>query len=215
MDTPPRLPRLEHLKDYCADVPPITASEFIARQKALAKILADKNLRGAAYIAEPGADALYFANISESSWQLSERPLLVIISPFQGYEDIEPVVTIITPKFEASRAKLLSIPAQHLTFVEWEEDEDPYQIAARSLPTTTFPQFRRFYLSGSTRRFIGDGFASATGMVTTASLEMQMLRERKSPAEIALLRCVNEVNALFHVDYSKISKILFRLPYFL
>ena len=147
-----------------------------------------------AYIAEPGANGLYFANISDSDWHLSERPLLIIISPFPGYEGIEPVVTIITPKFEASRAKLLSIPAQHLTFVEWAEDEDPYQITVASIPQSQ-NIFAQHYMAESTRLFIRDGIQSHTLYgVRTAPLEIQKLRERKSPAEIALLRCVNEVN---------------------
>jgi hypothetical protein len=36
------------------------------------------------YIAEPGASAAYFVNISGSTWGLSERPFLLIIMPEDG-----------------------------------------------------------------------------------------------------------------------------------
>ncbi|KIJ44206.1 hypothetical protein M422DRAFT_207832 [Sphaerobolus stellatus SS14] len=176
------------LHNYCAHVPPIATSEFHARQSALAKALLDLN--ASAYIAEPGANALFFGNISDSNWHLSERPLLLIVTPFTTSDgQVKPNVTILTPKFETGRAKLLSIPASEVTFVEWAEDEDPYKAAVSALPSQG-----TIYIAEATRLFIRDGIQEAVSdrAVLSAPLAIRSLRERKSPAEIALLRCVNE-----------------------
>ncbi|KAK0429595.1 Creatinase/aminopeptidase [Armillaria borealis] len=76
-------------------------------------------LNTSAYIAEPGASALYYANVSSSHWHLSERPLLLIV-------DSSARVTVLTPKFEGTRARLLSIPSD-VEWVEWTEDKVPYK----------------------------------------------------------------------------------------
>lgn len=185
-----------HLRDHCADTPPIAASEFHQRQAALAQTL--HALNGSAYIAEPGANALFFGNISQSSWHLSERPLLLIVSPVQISDGpIEAKVTILTPKFEATRAKLLSIPAPNVTYIEWAEDEDPYQKAVSSFSASTSTP-GTIYVSESSRLFISDGLQAAipNTKVLSAPISIRSLRESKSSAEVTLLRCANEVKEL-------------------
>ena len=86
---------------YCSHLAPISAEEFTARQNALARTLVD--LHASAYIAEPGASTQYFANYS--NWGLSERPLLLIITPDQSGEEVKAKVSVLTPAFEAVRAK--------------------------------------------------------------------------------------------------------------
>lgn len=184
----------EGLAAHCKDAQPIHATELLERQRQLAYAL--HALNGSAYVAEPGASALFFGNISDVSWNLSERPLLLIVSPLIDQGEVSARITILTPSFEADRAKLLSVPGVDVTYVAWQEDDDPYTVAVEALPT-----FNRgsIYVDGMTRHFIVDGFAKAApGLdVLSAPLAITSLRERKSPSEIALLRCANEVRPVW------------------
>ncbi|KZT02164.1 Creatinase/aminopeptidase [Laetiporus sulphureus 93-53] len=159
-------PDFSHLADHCAHVSPIRANSFVRRQQALAETL--HSLNASAYIAEPGASASYFANLSEAQWFLSERPLLLIISPEVDAEDqVKARVSILTPAFEATRAKLLSIPsASDISFPAWS--------------------------------FVADGLqkASPESKVTLAPVEIRQLRERKIEEELKIMKCVNEVTVL-------------------
>lgn len=162
-------------------------------------------LGAAAYIAEPGANAQFFGNISSSKWHLSERPLLLVITPetngTNSSSEVRPRVSVLTPTFEAARAKLLPVPAQlDITYVDWPEDANPYEIATELI---IGKRDGDIYVDGAMRKFIADGLAAAlpNNKVASAPLEIRTLRERKSPAEIDILRCANEVNAesrLFH-----------------
>jgi len=143
-------------------------------------------------VAEPGASALFFGNISDASWNLSERPLLLIISPVAYQGEVSARITILTPSFEADRAKLLNVPGMDVTYVAWQEDADPYTVAVEALPPSSRGPI---YVDGMTRHFIVDGFEKVEpGLsVLSAPLAITSLRERKSPSEIALLKCANEV----------------------
>ncbi len=100
---PSRSPKLtSKAASHCSHLGPLPASEFHARLSALGE--APTTLNASAYIAEPGASALYYANVSSSHWHLSERPLLLIV-------DASARVTVLMPKFEGTRARLLSIPS--------------------------------------------------------------------------------------------------------
>ncbi|KAF8558450.1 Creatinase/aminopeptidase [Imleria badia] len=182
----------EGLAAHCKDAQPIHTIEFLERQRQLA--LALHALNGSAYVAEPGASALFFGNISDASWQLSERPLLLIVSPLADQGEVSAHITILTPAFEEDRAKLLNVPGVDVTYVAWQEDEDPYTVAVEALPPSRGP----IYVDGMTRHFIVDGFGKAApGLsVLSAPLAITSLRERKSPSEIALLKCANEVTVL-------------------
>ncbi|KAK0458494.1 peptidase M24 [Desarmillaria tabescens] len=135
-------------------------------------------LNASAYIAEPGASALYYANVSTSHWHLSERPLLLIV-------DASAQITVLTPKFEGTRARLLHIPSD-VKWVEWAEDEVPI------------------------RHFIVDGLRTAfpKATVTAAPTEIRQLRERKSEGELALLKCANEVRVLSPTHVILIARAL-------
>lgn len=197
---PPLSPSLTHsdpwegLAAYCKDAQPIQATEFLERQRHLAHAL--NALNGSAYVAEPGASALFFGNISDATWHLSERPLLLIVSPRVDQEEISARVMILTPAFEEDRARQLSVPGVDVTYVAWQEDEDPYATAVEALPTSSKGPI---YVDGMTRHFIVDRFQNvALGLnVLSAPLEITSLRERKSPSEIALLKCVNEVRPVW------------------
>lgn len=81
-DTAQDLPGYESLTGHCSQIPPIAAEEYSARQSALAKALRDIGPSSAnnIYVAEPGASTQFFANFSQATWKLSERPLLLVIS---------------------------------------------------------------------------------------------------------------------------------------
>ncbi|KAF7338686.1 Peptidase-M24 domain-containing protein [Mycena venus] len=177
---------------HCENLGPISAAEFQARQNSLAKTLVELN--ASAYIAEPGASSLFYGNISQSNWKLSERPLLLIITPQQLEDKIEAKVFILTPVFEAPRAKMLPISSKNVTFIEWAEESNPYEYALSVLFETPGSVF----VDGQMRNFIVDGLQEAhpRGTVSTAPYQIKRLRERKSPAEIELMKCVNEATIL-------------------
>lgn len=81
----------------CSSIAPIRRDEFLARQTGLA--LALHALNASAYITEPSANSQYYANFSSVNWKLSERPLLLIVRPkFSLSGDVEPDITLLTPK---------------------------------------------------------------------------------------------------------------------
>jgi hypothetical protein len=102
---------LRRLASYCAEISPISKGEYLERQTKLAHAL--HSLGGQAYIAEPGAYTQYFANFSKAEWHLSERPLLLIISPVTTESGILPQVTILTPKV-ASRFNYFAIMSEFI-----------------------------------------------------------------------------------------------------
>lgn len=171
---------------------PISVSEFHQRQQTLAETLHDLN--ASAYIVEPSASSLYYANISSSSWHLSERPLLFIISPRLSEDGtIRAESSILTPAFEATRAKQLPVTATNVSYPEWPEDVSPYEVAVRTLSAGS-----KIFVDGSVRHFIVDGLQSATSrdQVLIAPVEIRQLRERKSAAELEIMKCANEVGFL-------------------
>ncbi|TDL27293.1 Creatinase/aminopeptidase [Rickenella mellea] len=189
-------PSFHHLAAHCANVPPISSSEFRQRQIALAHAL--HSLNASAYIAEPGPSTLFFANVSGSDWRLSERPLLLVVTPRSVDGDITAHVSIVTPAFEATRARhSLPIAADDVVFAEWEEDADPYTVAVSTLAAGSGGDGCVF-VDGAVRKFIADGLADAApkSKVLSAPLVIRQLRERKSATEIDIMRCVNEVTLL-------------------
>ena len=163
------------------------------RQHKLAQAL--HQLNASAYIAEPGASAQFFGNISGASWTLSERPLLLIVSPVIQGDQLVPKVTVLVPYFEETRAKQLRIPGADVTYAPWKEDEDSFIIGAKSIFLSTGS---RIYVDGMIRHFIVDGLQNAAPGtdVGLAPPEITSLRSRKSPTELALLQCANEVGTL-------------------
>ncbi|KAH7889898.1 Creatinase/aminopeptidase [Phlebopus sp. FC_14] len=193
--TPPVAPNnpWRGLAAHCEASQPISRSEVLERQQSLAHTL--KLLNASAYIAEPGPSALFFGNISDASWSLSERPLLLMISPVVNDGVVTPKVTVLTPFFEETRAKLLDVPGVEVTYVAWKEDENPYTVGVNAISTLSGGPI---FVDGMIRHFIVDGLQKAAPEVTvlSAPLDITSLRERKSPAELALLKCVNEVTVL-------------------
>jgi hypothetical protein len=193
------------LRTHCAHIPPIGAEEFLARQNLLAQTLYD--LGASAYIAEPGANAQFFGNLSLSLWKRSERPLLYIVSPNVDYDSagatvVTPRVTVLTPAFEATRAGLLPLPAKTIHWAPWSEDANPYQVAATAIPSLASKtgEKGKIFVDDTTRHFIVDGLQHAVpdARVVSAPVEVKYLRERKSPREIEIMKCVNEVGYIYY-----------------
>lgn len=88
----------QSLSAHCAKIPPISSLEYHTRQTNLAKTL--HALNASAYMTEPSANSRFFANFSTDEWSLSDRPLLLIITPSFDPVDgvVEKKVTILTPK---------------------------------------------------------------------------------------------------------------------
>jgi len=196
------IPNFSYLADHCADASPISSAEFYQRQKSLAQIL--HSLNASAYIAEPGANAQFFGNISSSQWHLSERPLLLIVSPYLVTEGVEAKITVVTPSFEATRAKLLPIPsASDVAFAEWPEDVNPYDVAISAVPASAEGR-GTIFVDGSIRHFIVDGLAEAAPKlkISSAPLEIRHIREKKSAAEIELMKCANEARFFPNISRS-------------
>ena len=185
-------PDFSYLADHCAHIQPISASSFVSRQDSLARTL--HSLGAAAYIAEPGASAGFFANLSRSHWSLSERPLLLVIQPqADDHGAIRANVSILTPAFEKTRAKLLPIPNDTgITYTAWPEDANPFATALTLVPGLNGATI---FVDGDVRTFVTDGLQKAAprSQVLIAPVEVKRLRERKSSQELDILKCANEV----------------------
>jgi Xaa-Pro aminopeptidase len=178
---------------------PISENEFGSRQLSLAQTLV--SLNGEAYIAEPGAQTQFIGNFSHVNWKLSERPLFLIITPRGIGNSTEAEVSVLTPKFEGTRAKLLSIPFA-TRYIEWAEEENPYAVAVEALGFNLSREGslegKKLFIDNSARHFHYDGFSEVlkgTGVaVTSAPPEINRLREQKSATEIEIMKCVHEVS---------------------
>ncbi|KAF9648988.1 Creatinase/aminopeptidase [Thelephora ganbajun] len=178
------------ISGYCSHVPPILAAEFLERQQRLVDTLI--SLNASAYITEPGPSAHYYANLS--SWGLSERPLLLIISPDAS---LRPNVTILTPSFEESRVRLMTIPSRRpVSYATWREEVSPYEVAVKAIPSLV-PEGPVF-VDGEMRAFVLDGLSKAAPSVPVlpAPVEIQRLRQRKSVRELEIMKCANEATLL-------------------
>ncbi|KAF9501233.1 Creatinase/aminopeptidase [Pleurotus eryngii] len=188
-------PAFPDLPRHCTAIPPISSSVLEARRNTLAKRL--HQLGAAAYIAEPSSSAAYYFNVSEAHWRLSERPLLFVVTPsvdgVSDEGDVTANVSLLTPKFEATRAKLL--PLSPSAYIQWAEEEDPFAVLFDALH---LPSNSTVYIDGNARFFVADGLQRALprGQVQNAPPQVVEIRERKTPEEISILRCANEATLL-------------------
>lgn len=156
-------------------VAPIRRSEFLARQKALARELDAAGVD--AFIAEPSASTSYYANIS-SSFHLSERPFLMVI-------DKNGAFTTLVPNFEAGRIAKIDMVFDNKTTIAWVEEESPYEALARGTG------FKKVMIDEHARFMIAAGLEEAGIEVVPMSETVQSLRSVKSEDEIALLKGIN------------------------
>jgi Xaa-Pro aminopeptidase len=179
-----------HLRAHCANSTPISSHTFLARQQALAQVLHHEHL--GAYIAEPGASATYFANISAREWDTSERVFLVVVTPVVSEDgEVDAQVSVLAPKFEEDRARLLEIPSKRpVRYVTWAEEQSPYRALMKALGEDV----GIITADEAIRLFVSEGLKDVRLDVKMAPPFVRALRERKGDEELALMRCANEVS---------------------
>ena len=165
------------LKEHASllSVPPMPRSEFLSRQSTLAAALRDAGVE--AFIAEPSASSTYYANMS-TSFGLSERPFLMIISASGGF-------SYLAPRFELGRIAGLEMVAEEKRIVAWKEEESPYEVLKRELG------FKKVMLDEHARFMIAAGLQDVGVEVVPMSRAIQSLRAVKSQAELTILKGIN------------------------
>lgn len=135
-----------------------------------------------AIVTEAGSSLDYFTGVQ---WSRSERPCLAII-PREGQ------VGMVMPKFEEpSIRQSLGVPAE---IRPWEEDENPYAIAAGLLADRKLAS-GKIGMEETTRLFIVDGLKAALpgAEVISGAAVFRGCRMIKSPAEIALMQVAADI----------------------
>ncbi|KAB8304301.1 hypothetical protein EYC80_003713 [Monilinia laxa] len=161
---------------FLLDVEPIGRDEFLERQKRLASELEKADVD--AFIAEPSASTAYFANIS-SSYELSERPFLVIL-------DRNGSASLLVPRFETGRIGGLDMVFEGKRIIEWGEEESAYEVLVGRAG------YRKVILDEHARFMIASGLKERGVEVLPASQAIQSLRAVKSERELDILRGINE-----------------------
>lgn len=112
-------------------------------------------------------------------------------------------MTVLTAKFEQSRAELVHLPnevRERTTFVPWLESQSPYDILATHFGGESGK--KRVVWDGQVRSFITSGLGGV-GWSAASDDEMERikeLRERKDEREVGLLRCANQVSNFFLIQ---------------
>lgn len=158
------------------DVPAISHDDFIQRQVLLAKAISKAGAD--AFIAEPSASSAFYANIS-SSYELSERPFLMIIDAHGNF-------SYLAPRFELGRISGLAMVYKEKSVIEWVEEESPYTVLGDETG------YKKIILDEHARFMVGAGLQEAGIEVLPAPFEIQSLRAVKSTAEIEILKGVNQ-----------------------
>ncbi|GAA5903160.1 hypothetical protein JCM5296_003357 [Sporobolomyces johnsonii] len=128
---------LRHTK-MCPALPFIGNDEYTARRDQLADLLRGEDGKSwGAYVSEPSANGLYYVNLTQSNWYLSERPWLVVITPSSS-SNSSSHLSILTPAFELSRSQRLPFaltPSElaSVSWVTWQEADDPYAVLLQHL----------------------------------------------------------------------------------
>ena len=194
----------------CPGIASISSAEFTARRNKLGALLrGEGGATWGAYVTEPGPNTLYYANLSDTDWYLSERPWLVAISP--GAAGGGARLSVLTPAFEKSRSQRLPFALteeeyDRVYWVTWEEAEDPYAILVKHLDGLRGEAGAtggwRIELEENVRTFVGAGLALAGQAIDGeklevgfASLGVREQRMRKTEAELDIQRCVAKVSS--------------------
>ncbi|WP_454761506.1 M24 family metallopeptidase [Caulobacter segnis] len=165
------------LTDGIALIGPAERASRLARAQALMV-----QLGLSAIVTEAGSSLDYFTGVQ---WSRSERPCLAII-PREGQ------VGMVMPKFEEpSIRQSLGVPAE---IRPWEEDENPYAIAAGLLADRKLAS-GKIGVEETMRLFIVDGLKAAlpSAEVVSGAAVFRGCRMIKSPAEIALMQVAADI----------------------
>ena len=171
--------------------PPISPAERLRRIAGARRLMQQNNI--GAVVVESGSSLDYLTGVE---WNRSER-LTAAVIPVQG----DPI--IVTPFFERpSVAETLAIPAEIRT---WNEDEDPLKLVADFLKERgVAPDPVGF--EETDRYFIGDRLGQQLPGLKAVSANpvVRALRLLKSPAELALMQCANDITirAMRHASHA-------------
>ncbi|ORX38302.1 peptidase M24, structural domain-containing protein [Kockovaella imperatae] len=174
------------LRAHCQDLLQVPHGYYSSRLDRLVSTLEAND--NATWIAEPGASATYYlGGFSKSDWFLSERPLLLVIRPTGK-------VFILTPAFEQLRAQKVSKTSEiENEWIAWAENENPYEVLFKALGDENEI---RLVIDGQVRNFISEGLTEISGVSLAprqAGKDVSLLRERKDPREVGLLKCANQM----------------------
>jgi Xaa-Pro aminopeptidase len=177
----------ETLKPHISllDVPPIPRSEFLSRQKTLAKKLREEKVDY--YLTEPSASSTYYFNIS-TSYGLSERPFLSILSSSGEF-------SYLAPRFELGRISGLEMVTgkKGKKTIEWREEEDPFAVLGKELGIEKeIGKGKKVVVDDQVRFFIIAGLEKAGFDISPVSQSIASIRSVKTAAELQILRGINE-----------------------
>ncbi len=170
-------PAFSALKPLGSQVHPVTADEFLSRQRQAQKLMAELSPKYDALFVAPGTSLYYFTGIR---WGGSER-LLALVIPRSG----DPIV--IVPGFEEGRLReKLHFPAEVRV---WQEDESPTKIAAAALGDRGIRTGRMGVEETATFTFFDHLRAAAPGFECVSADPVTIAcRGRKSAHELELMR---------------------------
>ncbi|TNY24483.1 peptidase M24 [Rhodotorula diobovata] len=200
-----------HHSRQCPHLDPVGISEFTARRARLARTLSQGDAEWAAYVSEPSANTLYYLNVTQAGWYLSERPWLAILSPPTSNDDEQGAhLSVLTPAFELSRSQrlpfaLTSEQRASVDWVTWEEADDPYEVLMDHLAGLRGNENESgtvwsVEVEENVRTFVRDGLAAAAQkrgkdgpQVGLAKLGVRELRMRKTAQEGAIQHCAAKI----------------------
>ncbi|WP_174285908.1 Xaa-Pro peptidase family protein [uncultured Sphingomonas sp.] len=171
---------LAGLTDITTRAKPIDTAERAARLARAQTLMRQAGI--GAIVIEPGSSMVYFTGVF---WHRSERVTLAIL-PATG----EPC--LVTPFFERpSVEQTLGIPVDIRV---WQEDENPFSIAAAFLTERDLAK-ERLGMEETVRFFIADGLARVMPHATIVSADpvVRGCRMVKTAAEIALMQAATDV----------------------
>ncbi|GAA5914471.1 uncharacterized protein JCM6883_004809 [Sporobolomyces salmoneus] len=202
---------LAHEKQ-CPGLKMIGVEEFTARRDRLARLLKGEDEKGwGAYVTEPSANTLYYLNLTQSNWYLSERPWLAVVTPSSSSSASSTAhhLSILTPSFEKSRSQRLpfavdSAQLENIWWITWEEAENPYEVLVEHLEGLREAQNKTgawsIEIEENVRQFLAAGIEEvakkrkeAAPEVGLAKMVIRELRMRKTKAELDIQRCVGKI----------------------
>lgn len=172
------------------------------------------------------ANTLYYLNLTQSNWYLSERPWLAVVTPSSSSSSSSHRhhLSILTPSFEKSRSQRLPFAVSRAEFddiswITWDEAENPYGVLVDHLE-----RLRReadhdgpwsIEVEENVRQFVAAGIAEAAAAarsevapeVGLAKMVIRELRMRKTKAELDIQRCVAKVSKLLLSKFERLELI--------
>ncbi|GAA5994276.1 hypothetical protein JCM5350_002507 [Sporobolomyces pararoseus] len=197
---------LSHEKQ-CPSLKKIGVKEFTARRNRLAHLLRGEDGKSfGAYVTEPSANTLYYLNLTQANWYLSERPWLAVITSTSSSSQHH--LSILTPSFEKSRSQRLPFAVESeefdkISWVAWEEAESPYEVLVNHLEKLRKENGPEgawsIEIEENVRQFVASGLEEAAAKsdskakVGLAKMVIRELRMRKTEAELEIQRCVGKI----------------------